>query len=90
MDPPMAEADDYEFISNVKMLSDNGTLARVLEMIEEDHVALWKSAKPEHLQLREDSYRMIRAIKALKDKIQSLSTDEKVRQFNTRRMMRNP
>jgi hypothetical protein len=87
--PIMAEVEDYEFISNVKMLSDNGTLARVLEMVEEDYVVLWKSAKPEHLQLREDSYRMIRAIKALKDKIQSLSTDEKVRQFNMRRVLRS-
>jgi hypothetical protein len=81
--------DDFEFISNVKALSDNGTLKRVLEMIEQDETARWKSTKPADLQIREHSYRMIGAVKELRDKITSLSTDEKVRQFNQRRVMRS-
>ena len=85
----MADTDDFDFISNVKALADNGTLARVLDMVEEDYTRLWKSSKPEHLQLREDSFRMIRAVQSLKDKITSLTTDEKVRQFNARRILRS-
>ena len=85
MNEPM---DDFDFISNVKALSDNGTLRQVLDMIEDDFTKAWKSAKPADLQLREDNFRMIRAVTALRDKIHSLSTDDKVRQFNNRRMLR--
>ena len=85
----MAETDDFDFISNVKALADNGTLARVLDMVEEDYTRLWKSSKPDHLQLREDSFRMIRAVQGLKDKISSLKDDEKIRQFNQRRILRS-
>jgi hypothetical protein len=75
--------EDPDFLSNVKALADNGTLAELLRRIEEDAASDWKVATT--AEAREACHATIRAINALKDKITSLKTDEAVRMFNNRR-----
>ena len=79
--------DDIEFISNVRALSENGTLAKVLEMLDAECHAAW-AASPHHDE-RERAWYMLQAIRGLHSKIKSLTTDERVRQFNNRRILRS-
>jgi hypothetical protein len=74
--------DDLDFISNVKTLSQDGTLAELLRRIEEIHTGDWKhSTDPAQ---REKCWHMVEAILQLKATIHGLTTDEKVKEFNTR------
>jgi hypothetical protein len=76
-------SDDPEFLSNVKALADNGTLKRLLEMIEEDCVSSWKNAGT--TEVRENAWLLLKAVQVLQGRIASLCTDESVRNFNYRR-----
>lgn len=74
---------DAEFLSSVKALSDNGTLKRLLEMIEQDCVLAWKNGPT--ADAREAAWQDHRAVERLRGRIASLCTDEAVRNFNYRR-----
>lgn len=74
---------DAQFLSDVKALSDNGTLKTVLEMLEQDCVDRWKNSVG--TDAREEVWRLHAAIQLLKGRIASLVTDEKVKNFNYRR-----
>lgn len=75
----MTEYDD-QFISDVKALSDNGTLKRLLDMIEQDCVDLWKVAP--NAEQREHAWHERNGVNRLRGRIASLTTDENVRNFN--------
>lgn len=73
---------DPEFLSDVKALSDNGTLHRVLEMLEADCVAAWKNGgSPD---ARNDAWLDLQGINRLRGRLASLCDDERVRNFNYR------
>jgi hypothetical protein len=73
---------DPEFIANVKVLAENGTLKEVLRRIKAQCVAGWEVAiNPDE---RERAWYLLKAIDALKAEITSLKTDEKVREFNAK------
>ena len=75
-------SDDFDFISNVKTLADNGTLAELLRRVEEIHTQDWKlSTDPVR---REKCWYMVEAVSELRAVIKGLTTDDKVRDFNTR------
>lgn len=78
---------DFDFISNVKALADNGTLAELLRRIEDIHTADWKNATDP--KRREDCWHMVEAIAQLRVIIKGLTTEEKVTQFNTRYQRRS-
>lgn len=82
----MTDESDDKFLSDVKALSDNGTLKRLLEMIEQDCVQVWKaSADPA---ARENAWHDLQAVSRLQGRIASLCTDEAVRNFNFRNRRR--
>lgn len=74
---------DAQFLSDVKALSDNGTLKRVLDMVEQDCVDLWKNSAS--AETRETAWFDLQGINRLRGRIASLCTDEAVRNFNYRR-----
>ena len=74
---------DAQFLSDVKALSDNGTLHRVLEMLEQDCIDRWKNSSG--ADMREEVWRLHTAIQLLKGRIASLCDDERVKNFNYRR-----
>ena len=78
--------DDYDFISSVKALAGNGTLAELLHRLEEDSILTWRSA-PTYL-IREECWHALKAIQALKEKIQSFGNDEKVRAWANQKLSR--
>lgn len=75
-------SDDLEFIGNVKTLADNGTLTELLRRAEEIHTANWKNSTDPIF--REKCWHMVEAIGQLRAIIKGLTSDEKVREFNTR------
>ena len=79
-------SDDYEFISNVKALAANGTLAELLSRIEEDAILQWKSCNTNLM--REEHWHSVKAIQTLKAKIESLSNEDKIRDWKNQRIAR--
>ncbi len=81
------DAPDIDFISNVKALADNGTLHRVLDMLEAECIVAWKASPlPDE---RERAWYTVQAVYAVKAKIKNLASDEKIRQFNNRHQQQN-
>lgn len=78
--------DDMEFIGNVKTLAANGTLRKLFDMIEEDETRRWKSQPDKDL--REECWLTLQGITLLRAKIESLTNDEKVRQWFNQRIAR--
>lgn len=78
--------EDFDFISNVRALSGNATLAELLRRIDEDAVAEWRIATDE--KKRERCWYAIQAIERLSAKILSFNTDEKVRHWQSQRAVR--
>ena len=75
-------SDDIDFISNVKTLANDGTLAELLRRIEEIHVADWKnSTDPAR---RETCWHMVEAVAQLHSTIKGLTRDDKIAEFNNR------
>ncbi len=79
----MSPAEEAEFIVNVKVLAENGTLAELLRRIEQDAIEDWKIAA--NAEAREACHATLRAIDALTSKIKSLSKADEVKAFNNRR-----
>lgn len=73
---------DHEFLHEVKMLSSNGTLARVLSMMDAEAVMDWRRSV--NTEDRERAWFMVQAIHLVNAKIKSLSDDEKVTAFNNK------
>lgn len=78
--------EDYEFISNVAGLATNGTLAELMRRIEEDQVRDWRAAR--EMDDRERCWHVLEGIRLLRDKIESLVNEEKVRDWVNRRAAR--
>jgi hypothetical protein len=69
-------SDDIEFLSNVRALAENGTLAEVLRRVEEDQVKAWKAAPD--LSKREECWHVLQGITMLRAKIESLNNEDKM------------
>ena len=78
--------DDIDFISNVKALAENGTLHEVLRRLEEDVVVQWKIAA--EMDERERCWHLLTGIRLLRSKIPSLTDEEKVREWQNKRISR--
>jgi MoaA/NifB/PqqE/SkfB family radical SAM enzyme len=77
---------DIEFISNVQTLATNGTLIELLRRLEEDAVTQWKiGADAEE---REECWHVMNAIQFLRNKIESLGSQDKVQEWLNRRIAR--
>jgi hypothetical protein len=79
-------SEDIEFISNVKALSENGTLAELLRRIDEEAVANWKIATD--VAAREECWQTLKAIQRLMTKIRSFNDEDKVRQWMYQKVSR--
>lgn len=79
-------SDDVQFLSDVKALSDNGTLKRLLEMIEQDCVDRWKVATESVA--REQAWHDLQAISRLQGRMASLGRAEDFANFNLRNRRR--
>lgn len=74
--------DDIEFISSVRTLASNGTLTELLRRMDEIHTNDWKnSTDPVR---RETCWHMVEAVAQLRAIIKGLTSDDKVREFNSR------
>lgn len=78
--------EDIEFISNVRALATNGTLAEVLRRLEEDVIEQWKIAP--QTEERERCWHLLTAIRLVNVKITSLTDEEKVRAWQSQRAVR--
>ena len=82
----MSDENDDKFLSDVKALADNGTLGRLLEMIEDDCVSRWKVATEPAT--RESAWHDLQAIGRLRGRITSLRRSEDFKNFNFRNRRR--
>lgn len=79
-------SDDFEFVSNVRALATNGTLAELLRRIEHEETERWKIAlNPEE---REKCWHVLNGIQLLATKIQSFADADKVRNWQSQRAVR--
>jgi hypothetical protein len=73
---------DPLFVAAVKTLAENNTLREVLRRIESQCIAAWRTAS--NPEAREHAWYMAKAVDALTVEILSLTSDEKVREFNAK------
>lgn len=78
--------DDFDFISNVKALSTNGTLIELLQRIENEATDRWKIAAD--VSEREECWHVLNGIQLLAMKIKSFTEEEKIREWNNQRVAR--
>lgn len=73
---------DREFLERVKDLAYSDAFEELLNRLEDQHVADWKSTAPVSNEMREHHWRMIVAINALREEIKNVIQGNLVSQHN--------
>ena len=82
----MSPVEQVEFASNVQALAENGTLWKLLSMIEDEQVAKWQIAIVK--EDREQCWHVLQGIQELSNKIRSFREQDKYREWYNKKISR--
>jgi len=82
----MSPAEQFEFASNVQALAENGTLRKLLAMIEDEQIAKWQIC--EEMAEREQCWHVLQGIRLLITKIKSFREQDKYREWYNKKISR--
>lgn len=80
-----APTDRLQLGAHAKQLLDDPVLALAFDKLTEDLAAAWRDSKLGESEKRDDAYRMVKAIEAVKSRLQALADNAKVLQAEQER-----
>jgi len=76
-----------EFVQRVGDFARTADFGRLTETLRAKYMEAWENSRVTDVDTREHLFRMVRAVEALKNEIESIANDQAVRAFNSRRLL---
>ena len=79
-----------EIVEQITAFAHSDAVETLLEGMQAEYEARWRSSKPEDTAQREHLYRMVQAVEGLKSEIKRVAQDDTVGLYNRGLLRRNP
>lgn len=80
---------EHDLVRGAQDLANSDAVQEVFRRLEQQYVQSWKNTAPDKPDEREQCYRMVLALDALKTEIKNLSDSERVKAWNRRSVAAN-
>lgn len=77
---------EHDLVRAAQDIASSEAIDEVFRRLEDEYTRAWKASPPSNLDQREQSYRMVLALNALRTELKSLADSERVKAWNRRNL----